>query len=84
MDKMGFDQSSSGQTRQPLTELPQLLGCYIILGLGVDAFWRAVGEIVSTERFDALLKGTVKSCLGSLDGVLEEKDHDGLQDDFRD
>lgn len=75
---------SSGQTRQSLTELPQLLGNCVIPGLGVDTFQRAVGEVATTERFDSLLEGTVKSCLGSLDSVLEEKDHDGLHDYFRD
>lgn len=84
MDKLGFDESSSGQTRQSLTQLPQLLGHYIIPGLGQDAFWSAVGEVESILRFEALLEGTVKSCLGSLDGVLEEKYHEWPQDDFRD
>lgn len=76
-------QSSSGETTESLTELPQLLGCCVILGLVVEISHSAVGEVASVEGFEPLLESTVQSCLGSLDGVLEEKSSHGRQDDFQ-
>lgn len=68
------------ETTQSLTELPQLLCCSVILSFSIDFSHGAVGEVTPTERFKPLLESTVQGGLGSLDGVFEEKNGQGLQE----
>lgn len=82
----GFNDSSgcglgSGQAAETLAELPQLLGSGVVSGLRLDArHWRALCEIVSAERLDALLQGTVERGLSSRLGIHEKKEDNGRHD----
>lgn len=72
-----------GEATQPLAELPQFLGGGVVCSLRVEFPHGAVGEVTPTEVLDALLQGAVKGGLGSLDGVLEEEEGEGYQEELQ-
>lgn len=74
---------SSDKTAHPLAEFPQLFCHGVILCFGVDVSHGAVREVASTVRFETLLKSAVESRLASLNGVLEEEERHGTDDQPR-
>lgn len=73
----------SRQTRQPLARLPQLLCQAVVPSFGSRRFQRAVGEVASAERLDALLQGAVQRGLGPPLRVQEEELGEGRHEEPR-
>lgn len=61
------------QSRQPLTNLPQLPGGGVVPSTRSHLLRSAAGEVAPAERLDALLQGAVQHRLGAALGVGEEE-----------
>lgn len=72
-----------GQSREPLTNLPQLLGHGVVSSSRPNLLQRAAGEVASAERLQALPQGAVQHRLGAAVGIGEEQLGRGQQEQLQ-
>lgn len=72
-----------GQSREPLTNLPQLLGHGVISSSCPNLLQCAAGEVASAERLEALLQGAVQHRLGAAVGIGKEQLGHGQQEELQ-